>query len=233
MKFVGMRFVKAALVVGSFFSATMANAGVVSVNASDTGWYQDNGTHITSNFNYITGHYSGDDYNSFFVFDLSSVTNLITGATLSLYNPSSGFSSVSATETLNIFNVLSDLSSVTGGTGGANVFNDLGSGTLFGSVVGSAADANSYIDVVLNASAISALNSAPDMFGFGGALADVSSDGVLFSGSHSGYNSSFVQLSLTTDDNTLRFNTQDVPAPGALLLLGLALLAMRVARTKR
>ena len=47
------------------------------LNAVDSGWYRSNGYHLESNTNYLTGGTSTRTYRSWFVFDLSGVTDPI------------------------------------------------------------------------------------------------------------------------------------------------------------
>jgi hypothetical protein len=197
----------------------------------DRGWYADFGSHSTSNENYLTGRYFGTDYRSFFVFDLSGVTETITSATLKLWNPSSppnteaGFSSPDASETLALYDVSTSTASLTGGTGGVSAFTDLGSGTSFGSTTISAADNGSFVTITLNASALSALNSAGGLFSIGGALTTLSgsSNQNAFLWTHEFPVASTLELETTTA----------LPTPGTLALFGISFVSMLVNLRRR
>ena len=85
----------------------------VSVDAVDSGWYDETGSHGGGNTNYLVGICgsadvcSGDDLDrhNFFVFDLSSVAGgPAIGATLRRFLPTpDGFISVDAAETYSVF----------------------------------------------------------------------------------------------------------------------------------
>jgi len=106
----------------------------------------------------------------YFIFDLSAVTHEIAAAELRLKNPSGGYSSSDATETIDFFDVSADLSDLSSGFGGVAAFDDLGAGTLYGEYVASSADDGTVVVVSLNTAAVTALNSSFDYFAFGGAI---------------------------------------------------------------
>ncbi len=137
------------------------------VDASFTGWYDQTGSHDSTNPNYIAGVCGssdsclGDDLNrrDFFVFDVPP--GLYTSAVLSLFNPSVGYISTNPTETYDSWDVstlIFDLEA--NNTGRVDIFNDLGSGMQFGSVVVSAADNGTFVNITLNSDALVAINSA-------------------------------------------------------------------------
>src|SRR5687768_4812961 len=148
-------------------NATSASAALIQIGATDTGAYKSDGSHAAASQNYITGQFQTES-RSFFVFDLTGVSAPITAATLNLWNPNTnphpcclGYRSPSATETFNLFDVSTSVSTVTGGGAGlTNIFDDLGTGTLFGTHVASAADNGKVISIALNAAALAALNSS-------------------------------------------------------------------------
>lgn len=139
------------------------------VQASFTGWYDENGDHSSGNSNYITGVCGssdvcfGDDLDrrGFFAFDLANVSGTILAASLSIGNDVIGYISDEASLFLDIFEVLTAFSDVVADqTGRTDIFADLGSGTLFGSYEASSADNNTQVLIALNSAALIALNDA-------------------------------------------------------------------------
>src|SRR5262245_22302091 len=101
-----------------------ARALAVTLQAVDTGWYNQTGFHNPGNPNYITGRSEGVEYRGFFVFNLPAL-GPIGGATLRMFNPSSpplsnnGFESPDPFEGLAIYDVSTSIPTLTAGTGGA------------------------------------------------------------------------------------------------------------------
>jgi hypothetical protein len=172
------RFFRLSVVL--FPLASLANAGTVTLSAIDSGWYKSDGTPSSSaNQNYLAGT-TGDgllEYRDFFSFDLSSVTAPIISAQLRAYSPSvtvagdlgNSFTSPSASDTYDLFDVSTQVATLSARTGGAAVFTDLGSGTVYGMHLFTTADNGTVVSIPLNAAAIAALNGAHGLFAFGGA----------------------------------------------------------------
>ncbi len=141
--------------VGGSGSATLT------LNWTDSGWWNSTGSHDAGNKNYVSGQISGNQYHDYFVFDLSGVNQAITGATLQLTNPPGGYSSPDPTETYSLFDVSTPVAALRdSGSGQTGIFSDLGSGVSFGSQTVSAANNNSTVSVALNAAGVAALNAA-------------------------------------------------------------------------
>ena len=137
----------------TFVRLTLQDGSVVDLNTVERGWYA-NGGHGTNNDNYITG----EQYNSFFAFDLSSIAQPITSAQLFVYNPSNGYLSPDLTETVILNDYVSDYTSLVNGTGGIQAQGDLDSGVIFGSQTVSAEDADSFVTFDLNIDAVASMN---------------------------------------------------------------------------
>ncbi len=142
------------------------------VNASNTGWYDNNGTHSSFNANYIAGICCGPlDHRDFFVFFVPNL-GTITSATLSIGNSANGYVSPRSSDTYRVFDVSTSIATLVANQAGrVDIFNDLGTGTLYASRSVDATTDGTQVQIPLNASAIAALNSAQGtQFAFGGAL---------------------------------------------------------------
>jgi hypothetical protein len=150
-------------------------AAPLTLDALDSGHYNPGGIHAINIQNHLTGVFAGTELRSFFAFDLSSVNGTITSATMRLFNPfvsqfQPGYSSPDPAETLNIYDVSTPAAEIIAGAGRAAGFADLGSGTLYGTRVMSAADNGTVVEIVLNNAALTGLNSSDGLFVLGGAL---------------------------------------------------------------
>jgi hypothetical protein len=155
------------------------------LNTTDRGWYDFSGTHDPSNNNYIVGVTESILYRNFFVFDLSTVTDPVTSATLRLWNPELNVFPGTATYTLH--EVTTSIPTLTAGTGGVAAFNDLGDGPAFGSISVSAADAGTFLLINLNAAGLAALNAnLGGSFALGGELIPLSDETYIFGFTGSG-----------------------------------------------
>ena len=158
------------------FATSLSQADTLSLTTVHRGWYRGDGLNDPANPNYVTGVLgsSSNDprYHSFFVFDLTQVTNLIVSAELQLQNPIFGYYTDDSSEILGIFDVTTPLSSLTNGTGGTAAFNDLGSGVFYGAVtVDDSMNWGYTIPIELNASGLAAFNAARGgMIAVGGAV---------------------------------------------------------------
>ncbi|MCL4814892.1 MAG: PEP-CTERM sorting domain-containing protein [Vicinamibacteraceae bacterium] len=214
-------FVFCLLLCGCSMSA--ASAATIQVTAADSGFYSETGQHVQTNENYLTGRFNTVD-RSFFVFDLTGVSGQVTAATLNLFNPDisaflKGYVSPDPSETLAIFDVTTPVATLTaGGNGLVGIFNDLGTGTQFGSIVVSPADNGQTVSIVFNAAGLAAINAAlGSTIAFGGALT------TLGAGPADEYVFGFSTATFAGGD-VRRLDLTVVPEPGlaALLAVGLA-----------
>jgi hypothetical protein len=134
----------------------------LAVDASNLGWYNSTGAHLSYNNNTLTGML-GVEYRSFYEWTLPTFAGHVTGAHLEMALPYS-LGVDQGTQTGAMFDVAaSDLPylTLTDGAGqGTLIFADLGSGTSYGTFTISEADAFTTFRIDLDAAAISALDAA-------------------------------------------------------------------------
>ena len=206
---------------------TQPSNAQTAIISTDRGWYREDGFTIAFNTNYEAGIQTASDptprLRSFFVFDLSTFsTGTIAGLTLQAFT--SGYVSPDPTETFTLFDYSGSISDLTAGVNSVSDYNDLGSGTVFGTATVSAANNNTSVTITLNSSAITAANQAAGgLFAIGGDLttATGSSDQRIFLDSQT-YPSNAVQLSVTI-----------VPEPSATLLGALGVLGILLRRKRK
>jgi len=151
----------------------------------DRGWYRGDGFHNPDNLNYLTGIHTvngapSNDFRSFYVVDLTDVTEPLSAAQLVLQMPTFGIAPSGLVRTLTLFDVTTDLTTLTNGTGGVPAFDDLGSGVEYGSVIVRYDDVRfgALVVIDLNAAGVHALNEAQgSQFAFGAAITDLVGDG--------------------------------------------------------
>lgn len=219
--------------LGALLVASAADASTITISTSlnqlqagvdNQGWISASGTNGNSvNDNYFTG-VSGVELRSYFFFDLSGVSGNIVGAELDVqrYGTTAG-------STLGLFDVNTAASALVATRGGApnvSAFNDLGTGTSYGSFVVGAGSNTDIVSFTLDPAALVDINAAAGggYFAIGGrALVG----GPFFSGSSSepgnsgGTQNGIQQLVLTIDDAPTA-----VPEPTTLLLLGTGVVAV-------
>jgi hypothetical protein len=150
----------------------------ITLDAVASGAYSDS-THIaaparSAGDNYIAGWFAmttpAFEYRNFFVFDLSAVTDSIVAAELRVFNPISDLTP-NEMNTLRWFDVTTDPATVIASTGSVDIFNDLGSGTSYGTLMYPRASSGVVLSTTLNGAAIAALNGARGRtFAIGGAV---------------------------------------------------------------
>ncbi|QDU23851.1 RHS repeat domain-containing protein [Urbifossiella limnaea] len=186
----------------------------VVLDLADSGWYTAEGYHDPSNTNYITGRYTSFsplEYRSFFVADLSEVDGEVLAAQLRIQNPN--YNSPDPSETFSLFDVNTPVGVLTaGGFGLTGVFDDLGTGSAYGSATVSAAGTPGLVTVDLNAAGRAALQaSAGGLFAMGGGLTTLRPDSIsefAFGGSGNGTR----QIEITTRTSDFYQITADARA---------------------
>lgn len=219
-----------------FFFASAAPALTITIGASDSGWFNDAGDHTANNENYSAGWTGNFQFRNFFVFDVTGLPGgeTILSATLRAFNPedgvptaawTDGYDSPDASETYDLYDVtLLTAGPASDQIGNTLVYDDLGSGTLFGSVSASSADNGEFIEVGLNSDGRTALGSAVGNFVIGGLITSLTeTDGVeelVWGNTHPpGQSPATRELVVVL-----------TPEPGTGLLLGLGLLGWNLSR---
>lgn len=232
----------AAVIALTTLLGTQAQAAIITLAATDSGWYSHAGAHSSNNQNYIAGTTNGQDvFRNFFVFDLSGVTETIVGATFRAYNPSDavtrdtddGYISANATETYGMFEVSTAIASLTGGSGGVAAFNDFAMGLSYGSREFGTVDNGSIVSLALNAAALVNLNGSSGQFALGGAVTSLTlgqgrQHVFGFTGGPTGGSA------VSNQTRELILTTRSaVPAPSALALVGLGLMGLGLWRRRQ
>lgn len=220
----------------SLACAMSAQAAPIIVNTSDSplqagadnqGWWSNRTTNNNpSNDNYIT---RDDDMRSFFSFDMSAISGVVTSATFEVrrYTSTPGV-------TLNLFDVSTSAASLITtrlGISNLGIFNDLGSGNSYGSFVVAGGASTDVLSFVLNTAALTDINASLGLgyFSIGG----MAQGGFIFSSSGlepGNGGPGFIQrLVLNVEPAVIAA----VPEPGTLPLLGLAAIGLLALRRRK
>lgn len=217
-----------------FFTSYQAQAGVINVPVSVQGMFssfgQNNGAMGAGPGNFLTGQsvtqngsYSSHSY---FLFDLSALSSNVSSATLVITVPYSSYISSDPSETFQLYDVSSTSFAALQNqntTWNFGVYDDLASGTKYGSRVFTAADNHTTITIDLNADAIAAINASKgSLFAIGGALTTLGSATEQLFG--------FTNYATNT---TLQLTSAPVPEPATAMLLAAAPLLLRRRRASR
>lgn len=224
----------ASVILAGISNTTNAATVTFQTNIDNSaGNYDSNGTHNDNNSE--IGRYSDGtnlhDYRNYFMFNISPLAGqIVSSASLRVYNPSGGIFFVNPTETYQLYDVTTQLDTVRFATNSTFIWNDLGNGDQYGSVALSSADNNSWVEITLNANAINAINNPigelflsatnpSPTFALGGILAG-GNGGFAFKNLHAGPFSIYkTELIVETVDTV-------VPIPAALWLFGSGLLGL-------
>jgi hypothetical protein len=180
----------------------------------DRGWYGRSGFHNARDTAFVAG--VGDAYRNFFVFDFSGVSGNVASARLELENAPFG---ATGSARVTLYDVQTAPDTLTRGQRNAKeIFNDLGSGTIYGSAAQSYA---AVVSIELNADFLSAINSGKSgPFAIGGALGQ--SQGLAFAFAGPGQARLLLQFDLGQGAEPTSNPLPGVAAGGLILLGGLA-----------
>jgi hypothetical protein len=194
---------------GTSIIQLVIDGGATVFQAGSTGWYSDVGFHDDGNPNYFAG-LCGDactpqgELRDFAVFDLGEFTGGASSAVIRLFNPVGGYISPNLSELYSLYDVSTGVRDlVADQTDATDIFDDLGTGLIFGSRVVTVADDGTYVEIALTAEGLDSLNRAIGSWAVGGAL-----------------------------DLTREPEPEPVPEPGTLLLLGSGLMVGRRLRKR-
>jgi hypothetical protein len=158
-------------------TATLTVTGQGALNAADTGWYDSTGYHSPSNPNYVAGQQVGNPlWNDFFVFSVPVLNAPLVAAELQVNTYGV------ASPTNNVIYQLQDVTTpiatlVAGGTGLTNIYDDLGSGTVYGDRTIRTNDSYRFISIPLNQSLRTAVAAASGgQFAMGGSVINLDGD---------------------------------------------------------
>lgn len=171
--------------------ARSAEADTIVVTALDSGWYRSRASgidHTPSIRNFIVGGSLDDtEYRNFFLFNIPTITQPILSATFKAYVEIDGvgISNVTQVGTWTLFDVTTNLAQLLSGSTPELTFNDLGSGTVYGSMDFTVNDRGKTFSVAFNEAGRSVIESTSGLLALGGAVTTLSpgTTELLFSGS--------------------------------------------------
>jgi len=153
--------------------------GQAVIEARDRGWWNSQGAHASSNNNTFTGKYvypsTTTYYNSYFIFDLPGEA-LVAGDVL-LRMELERYSSADPSETVTIYAVSTDAETLEANGPDVSVYEDLQSGSVYGTFTVSAADVGSVLEIPLSAPAAADVRSANGSFAVGLHLSSTDGNG--------------------------------------------------------
>ncbi len=131
------------------------DSGVHAIQATNTGWYREDGA--LSNSNYIVGHCDNCgsyDFRNYFTFDLSSVVGAVTGATLTITDPQT-LSTTGVNYT--VHNATAIEAALLSNTASIPTYNAMGTGSVLGSTTIQQVNTTQSVYVYLNNIALAAI----------------------------------------------------------------------------
>ena len=156
---------------------TIALSINITVNATDTGWYDATGYHGVGNANYYVGNSFNATYRNWFVFNIPTLAGPIARAGLRVNTYQIDSPTGSETYLLHqVTNAPATLSA--GGSGLTNIYNDLGDGPIYGARTFTPGESNRFITITLNQTLRTAVAAAAGgQFALGGEITTLDADG--------------------------------------------------------
>ncbi len=132
----------------------------MNLEAFNRGYFRSDGRHYTGATNTLSGYFSTRSYNSFYVFDLSSLAGTVDTPALRL--ELENYASFNSTLTFDLFDVSATAAELDGtyiqpDAAGMAIHNDLGSGNIYATRTVSSANTGSILNIPLSALAESAI----------------------------------------------------------------------------
>lgn len=106
-------------------SLAPSEAAIIRLNAVDRGWYDTAGNHDPTNDNFITGGCCSARHASFFAFDLSGISGVVTSASLQVRTPDSFYRAPDATTIFRLRKYEGDPAALLAGTAGVDAYRAL------------------------------------------------------------------------------------------------------------
>jgi hypothetical protein len=133
--------------------------GVLAPGVANQGWWSPTAINNADNTNILVGSYNSNSFNDFFTFDIGGpiAEDPVVSAILRINDVGIGTGFPFAYD---LFDVSTNAATLNNNSGtSASIFNDLGSGTMYGSDV-LTGDPTSPFDIPLNANAVNDMNAA-------------------------------------------------------------------------
>jgi hypothetical protein len=132
---------------------------MITKDAIERGWWKSSGQHTAFNNNTLTGRsILNNEYNSYFIFDLTGVTGTVIVASLKM--EIEGYTTPDASETLSIWDVNTAPATLEASGNDVAIYNDLMTGNSYGTFIVTSADKGMILDIPLNAQAVTDMNNA-------------------------------------------------------------------------
>jgi hypothetical protein len=148
------------IVLGLALVSIGAPASAQTFDATNRGWFNSVGSHTATNLTAYVGQGSGSTrFRSFFVFDLTGLSEPVGGAVLRL--ELEAYLGPDPSEAFAVYDVSSNVGDLLlTQSGRTDIYTDLGSGTAYAMGVATPADVGSVLEIPLSDEAVAAVNAA-------------------------------------------------------------------------